>query len=101
MEATMRTGFVSLRIALRSAKKDYVLTTPLPAEPGPGASEAEHNVHQTKLDDSNVVQCLMTTCMESELQGRFENTTPHLTVQELDALYAKHARTERYEVTHA
>src|ERR1041384_3676167 len=43
----------------------------------------------------------MTACMESELQGRFENTAPHLIVQELDALYAKHARTERYEVTHA
>src|SRR4051812_45468326 len=43
----------------------------------------------------------MTACMESELQGRFENNTPHLIIQELDALYAKHARTERYEVTHA
>src|SRR3954467_15077584 len=43
----------------------------------------------------------MTLCMESELHGRFENTIPHLIIQELDALYAKHARTERYEVTHA
>src|SRR3954464_155398 len=43
----------------------------------------------------------MTACMESELQGRFENTAPHLIILELDALYAKHARTERYEVTHA
>src|SRR3954462_8681505 len=43
----------------------------------------------------------MTACMESELQGRFENTTPHLIIQQLDALYAKHARTEWYEVTHA
>src|ERR1043165_3055834 len=77
----------SLIIVLRSAKKDYVLTTPLPAAPGPGATEVEHNVHHTKLDNSNTVQCLMTACMESELQGRFENTTPHLIVQELDALY--------------
>ena len=58
-------------------------------------------MHQTKLDDSNAVQCLMTACMESELQGRFENSIPHLIIQELDALYAKHARTERYEVNHA
>src|SRR3954468_11823941 len=43
----------------------------------------------------------MTACMESELQGWFENTDPHLIIQELDALYAKHARTEWYEVTHA
>src|SRR4051812_34207138 len=91
----------SLRIVLRSAKKYYVLTTPLPAEPGPGASEVEHNVHRTKLDDSNAVQCLMTACMESELRGRFENTTPHMIFQELDVVYAKHARNERYEVTHA
>ena len=91
----------SLRMVLRSAKKDYVLTTPLPEEPGPDATVAEQNVHQTKLDDSTAVQCLMTACMESELQGRFENTIPHLIIQELDALYAKHARTERSEVTHA
>ena len=39
--------------------------------------------------------------MESELQGRFETTEPYLIIQELDALYAKHARTKRYEVTHA
>src|ERR1044071_10299881 len=43
----------------------------------------------------------MTACMESELQGRFENSFLHLIIQELDALYAKHSRTERYEVTHA
>src|SRR3954471_982769 len=91
----------SLRIVLRSAKKDYVLTTPLPEALGPEATTTEKNVHQTKLDDSTVVQCLMTACMESELQGRFENTFPHLIIQELDALYAKNARTERYEVTHA
>src|SRR3954465_897738 len=91
----------SLRIVLRSAKKDYVLMTPIPAAPGHEATVPEQNVHQTKLDDSTAVRCLMTACMESELQGRFENTVPHLIVQELDALYAKHARTERYEVTHA
>src|SRR3954468_11630824 len=91
----------SLRIVLRSAKKDYVLTTPLQVAPGPEATAAEQNVHQTKLDDSTAVQCLMTTCMESELQGRFENSFPHLIIQELDVVYAKHARTKRYEVTHA
>src|SRR3954469_1204870 len=74
----------SLRIVLRSAKKDYVLTTPLPEAPGPEATVAEQNVHQTKLDDSSAVQCLMTACIESELQGRFENTAPHLIIQELE-----------------
>src|SRR3954469_6073551 len=91
----------SLRIVLRSAKKDYVLMTPLPEAPGPEATASKQNVHQTKLDDSTAVQCLMTACMESELQGSFENSFPHLIIQDLDALYEKHARTERYEVIHA
>ena len=56
----------SLRIVLRTAK-DYVLTTPLPEAPGPDATVAEQNVHQTKLDDSTAVQCLMTASMKSEL----------------------------------
>ena len=47
------------------------------------------------------VQYLMIACMESDLHGRFETTEPYLIIQEIDALYAKNARTERYEVTHA
>src|SRR3954465_9973259 len=66
----------SLRIVLRSAKKDYVLTTPLPEAPGPEATAAEQNVRQTKLDDSTAVQCLMTVCMESELQGDLRTPIP-------------------------
>ena len=45
----------SLRIVLRSAKKDYVLTTPLPKAPGPEATVAEQNVHRTKIDDSTAI----------------------------------------------
>ena len=41
----------SLRILLRNAKKDYVLTTPLPVAPTAEATVAEQNVYQTKLDD--------------------------------------------------
>ena len=68
----------SLRIVLRSAKKDYVLTTPLPVAP----TAAEQNVYQTKLDDFTTVQFLMIACMESELQGRFETTEPYLIIQD-------------------
>src|SRR3954469_21864647 len=67
----------SLRIVLRSAKKDYVLAAALPEAPGHEATVDEQNVHQTKLDDSTTIQCLMIACMESEIQGRFENTDPH------------------------
>ena len=57
----------SLRIVLRSAKKDYILTTPLPVAPTTEAMVAEQNVYQTKLDDCTAVQCLMIACMESEI----------------------------------
>ena len=66
-----------LRIVLRSAKKDYVLMTPLPVAPTAEATVAEQNVYQTKLDDCTEVQCLLVACMESELQGRFETTEPY------------------------
>ena len=57
----------SLRIVLRRAKKDYVLTTPLPVAPTAEATVVEQNVYQIKLDDCTTVQCLMIACMESEL----------------------------------
>ena len=70
----------SLRIVLRSAKKDYVLTTPLPVTPTAEAPVAEQNDYQTKLDDCTADQCLMIACMESELQGRFVTTEPYLNI---------------------
>ena len=45
----------SLRIVHRSAKKDYVLTTPLPVAPTAEATIAEQNVYQTKLDDCSAI----------------------------------------------
>src|SRR3954466_15419220 len=41
----------------------------------------------------------MLTCMDTELQKRFVNFTVVDMVTQLNALYRKHARTERYEVT--
>jgi hypothetical protein len=46
----------TLRIVLRSAKKVYVLDTPLPAKPAATAPEDEQNVWATKDDDCNLVQ---------------------------------------------
>src|SRR3954465_10059641 len=41
----------------------------------------------------------MLTCMDTELQNRFENFTVVDMVTQMNALYLKQARTERYEVT--
>ena len=71
----------SLIIVLRSAKKDYILTKPLPVASTAEATVEKQNVYQTKLDDCTAVQCLMIACMESELQGRFETAKPFLITQ--------------------
>ena len=91
----------TLRIVLRSAKKEYILDAPLPAAPAADASEDDKNVYATKIDDSTVVQCLMLTCMDPELQKRFENASAFDMIETLKALYQKQARAERYEITKA
>lgn len=89
----------TLRIVLRSAKKEYALDAALPAAPAADASEDEKNVYATKVDDATVVQCLMLTCMEPELQKRFENATAFDMIEALKAMYQTQARAERYEIT--
>ena len=41
----------------------------------------------------------MLTCMDTELQKRYENFTVFDMVKQLNALYLKRARTKRYEIT--
>lgn len=91
----------TLRIVLRGAKKEYVLDAALPAAPGDGASDDENNVYATKVDDSTAVQCLMLTCMDHELQKRFENSNTFDMIGSLKAMYETQARAERYEITKA
>ena len=90
-----------LRIVLRSAKKEYVLDAPLPEAPADDASDDVKNVYATKVDDSTTVQCLMLTCMDPELQKRFENISAHDMIAQLGIMYEKQARAERYEITKA
>ena len=91
--------FRNLGFVLKVAKKDYVLKEALPAAPAEDASQDDKNVYATKVDDHTAVQCLMLTCMDTELQKRFENFTVFDMVTQLNALYLKQARTERYEIT--
>src|SRR3954471_3057751 len=78
---------------------DYVLEEALPAAPAEDASQDDKNVDATKVDDHTAVQCLMLTCMDTELQKRFDKFTIFDMVEQLNALYLKQARTECYEIT--
>ena len=89
----------TLRLVLRSAKKEYVLDTPFPKEPVATAPEDERNVWATKNDDCSTVQYLMLTCMSPELQKHFEFQSAHDMIKAMDALYKLNARPERYEIT--
>jgi hypothetical protein len=91
----------NLRTVLRSAKRIYVLQTPLPAKPAETAPEDEQNVWATKDDDYNLVQCLLLACMSPELQKHFEFHKLRDMIQELDALYKETARSERFDITKA
>src|SRR3954470_19453501 len=91
--------FRNLGFFLKVAKKDYVLKEPLPVAPAENASQDDKNVYATKVDDHTAVQCLMLTCMDTELQKRFENFAVFDMVTQLNALYRKQARTKRYEIT--
>ena len=93
--------FRNLGFILKVAKKDYVLKEALPVAPAQDASQDDKNVYATKVDDHTAVQCLMLTCMDTELQKRFENFTIVDMVTQLNALYRKQARTERYEINEA
>ena len=90
-----------LRIVLRSAKKEHVLVAPLPVAPADDAPEDVRNVYATQVEDSTAVQCLMLTCMDPELQKRFENTSAHDMIVQLGIMYEKQARADRYEITKA
>src|SRR3954466_13964110 len=91
--------FRNLGFVLKVAKKDYVLKEAPTAAPAEDASQDDKNVYATKVDDHTAVQCLMLTCMDTELQKCFENFSIVDMVKQLNALYLKQARTERYEIT--
>src|SRR3954470_24452207 len=90
--------FRNLGFFLKVAKKDYVLKEALPAAPAQDASQDDKNVYATKVEDHTAVQCLMLTCMDTELQKRFDNFTVFDMVTQLNAMYLKQARTERYKI---
>jgi hypothetical protein len=76
----------TLRIILRSAKKEYVRPQPLGDPPLRNVLGDIANVYTSCSDDYIVVQCLMLACMEPKLQKCFENFSAYDIVEELNAL---------------
>ena len=91
----------NLRFVLKSAKKEYVLDQPLGDAPSKDATLEEVATYATRSDDYESVQCLMLTCMNPELQGRFEWSTTQFIIGSLEVLYKKQARTEWFELSKA
>ena len=91
----------TLRIVLRNAKSEYVLDGPLPPMPAVEAPPAEFEEYTLKSDTAISVQCLMLTCMDPELQKKFDQTSAYDMVVSLKAMYQTQAKTERYEITKA
>ena len=91
----------ALRIVLRGIKKEYVLDAPPPWELDDNASDAEKDAHTLKSDDAISVQCIMLTCMDPELQKRFDQMKAYDMIVALMAMYHTRAKTKRYDITKA
>jgi hypothetical protein len=62
----------TLRIVLRSTKKDYVLDQTLGDPPSPEMAQDIVNMFDTRKDDFSAVKNLMLSCMDPMLQNCFE-----------------------------
>ena len=77
----------NLKIVLRVEKLEYVLNSPLPAEPADDAHNDEHVVYRKWIDDANVAQCIMLASMNIELQKHHEHMDAHTILTHLQELY--------------
>ena len=80
-------------------KMIYVLEAPLGVEPEATASQDDKNVYQSRVDDFSIVQSGMMYAMEADLQKRFEKMTAFEIINDLKAIFAPQARSERYEAS--
>lgn len=92
----------NLRIVLTQERKHYVLEQAVPQEPAANAPRAEQTAYRKHKDESLDVACLMLSCMQSDLQKKFERMVDaHALINELKNLFEKQARVERFETTKA
>ena len=89
----------NLKIVLRVEKLEYVLNSPLSAEPADDAHDDEHVVYHKWIDDANVAQCIMLASMNIELQKQHEHMDAHTILTHLQELYDVAGKTARYEIS--
>ena len=58
----------NLRIVLKHERKEYVLDEPIPPRPDAGSTRSVRDAHETHLNDSLEVGCIMLSTMEADLQ---------------------------------
>ena len=63
----------NVRIVLAGCKKYFVLDAALGDAPADDASQDDKNVYESRSDDYIIIKCAILTCLEPELQKRFEN----------------------------
>ena len=83
-------------------KKEDVLDTPLPEDPGENTTAAAKTAYKKAMDANLEVSCLMLACMEPELQMQFEtNHEVYDMIVALKDMFQTQARTERFNVSKA
>src|SRR5664279_4750649 len=89
-----------VKIVLKGNGKDYVLEATLGDTPDVNATD-EVEKFQTRSSDYTIVQNTILAAMEPGLQRKFENWGPYETIVELQSMFMKQVRPERFALTQA
>ena len=79
----------------------YILEATIGDAPAATANDDEKTVHQSKLDDSALIQSGMLYAMEADLQKHFETMSAFEIITDLKAVFEPQAKAERYEASKA
>ena len=90
-----------VKIVLKGNEKDYVLEATLGDTPDENAMAEVVNKFQTRSSDYIIVQSTILVAMEPGLQKKFENWGPYETIVELQSMFMKQVRSERFALTQA
>ena len=90
-----------MRIVLKHERKQDVLETSIPDEPLLNASAEDREAYEAALERSLDVTCLMLAPMDPELKKQFDEIEAYVIIDQLQAMFGKHAGTERFEIVKA
>ncbi|KAJ9557107.1 LOW QUALITY PROTEIN: hypothetical protein OSB04_011721 [Centaurea solstitialis] len=86
----------TLRIVLRYEQKEYVIDTPIPAEPRAGAIQVVRDAYAKHKKESNEVACLMLAAMTPDLQNILDGHGAHDMANLLKEMFQQQAAQERF-----